>query len=621
VSERSNRKPATAASTSRPRVRRVDDRQVSSNSRFSDHVWDFSKENQNPAASGHDKQIFWSFTMPDGGLFTDARFRYLLVASKQFIYAVRWNPVDGPALAPATLRNLFKALKRFIIYLTSCPNPILRFKDVLPHHCEDYIRDLVSSDTSRSAKYRSAQLMQKLHQYRGVMTDGLMIDPLSGEAASYIAGKDPCAFQSKTEIIPEETLGQLVRTSLQYVENFAPYLLEMSDKVEAVRKRSGPIQVQYFGTRSLRQHGLEPYQLTGTRLEKGVRSLRQLSTELSYLQTACFVLIAFATGMRLSELLSMRSGCCQIETSPEQPDLIWLHSRVFKMQGVPDGRETKWLGGPVCAKAVLVLERLGSNVRRHARAPYLWMPIPSTHGRYRTSTPLLQPTILRRLRLYVTMLGLKNSKGQTYHIHPHMFRRTFARYVVRYDTTNLLALKEHFKHISLSMTDYYVGSDLELWTLMEEETERVSIESFDKALRAEQLAGPGGVRLRKKVNAAIAEGRLEKEFRGEAGAHLRKRMIIDLVEAGQRIYPCASSNYCWFHVESALCTDGDRPVLKHCNPGACSNSIITVEHKPHWERVRNDCEALMQDRPQALPYQKALRDIHAVSGAILRSLK
>ena len=44
----------------------------------------------------------------------------------------------------------------------------------------------------------------------------------------------------------------------------------------------------------------------GTRLEKGVRSLRRLSTELSHLQTACFVLIAFATGMRLSELLSLR---------------------------------------------------------------------------------------------------------------------------------------------------------------------------------------------------------------------------------------------------------------------------------------------------------------------------
>jgi hypothetical protein len=220
----------------------------------------------------------------------------------------------------------------------------------------------------------------------------------------------------------------------------------------------------------------------------------------------------------------------------------------------------------------------------------------------------------------VETLELKDSGGRLFHIHPHMFRRTFARYVARHDTTNLLALKEHFKHLSLTMTDYYVGHDLELWMLMEEETEKVSFESFDKAMRADQLGGAGGARLKKKIDAAIAEGRLQKDFRGEAGNHLRKKMILDLAEAGQRIYPCAASNYCWFQSESALCTEGNRPILKHCNPGACLNSIITLEHRPHWEKVRRDCEALMELKPQAEPYQRALQDIHAVSSKILRDL-
>jgi hypothetical protein len=201
-----------------------------------------------------------------------------------------------------------------------------------------------------------------------------------------------------------------------------------------------------------------------------------------------------------------------------------------------------------------------------------------------------------------------------------MFRRTFARHVARHDTTNLLALKEHFKHVSLSMTDYYVGSDLELWTLMVEEEEQLFFESFDKALRAEQMAGPGGARLKKKIDEAITQGRLPRDFRGEAGDHLRKEMIRNLVESGQRVYPCAASNYCWFRPESALCTQEDHPLLKRCNPGACTNSIITLEHKPHWEKVRRDCEDLMAQKPQAEPYQKALGDIHAVSSKILREL-
>jgi hypothetical protein len=171
------------------------------------------------------------------------------------------------------------------------------------------------------------------------------------------------------------------------------------------------------------------------------------------------------------------------------------------------------------------------------------------------------------------------------------------------------------------MTDYYVGSDLELWTLMMEEEEKLFFESFDKALQAKHLAGPGGVHLKKRIDEAIADGRLPREFRGEAGSHLRKEMIRDLVESGQRVYPCAASNYCWFRPESALCTRGNHPLLKRCNPGACTNSIIALEHKPHWEKVERDCQELLELKPQAEPYQRALQDIHAVSRKILRDLK
>ncbi|HEX5432836.1 MAG TPA: tyrosine-type recombinase/integrase, partial [Candidatus Angelobacter sp.] len=186
----------------------------------------------------------------------------------------------------------------------------------------------------------------------------------------------------------------------------------------------------------------------------------------------------------------------------------------------------------------------------------------------REAGPFTASTIQYRLEVFVAMLGLKDSNGRPFHLHPHMFRRTFARHVVRYGTTNLLALKEHFKHVSLSMTDHYVGSDLELWTLMIEEEEKLFFESFDKALRAERMAGPGGVRLKRKIDEAITEGRLPREFRGEAGDHLRKEMIRNLVDSGQRVYPCAISNYCWFRAESALCTQENHPLLKRCNPGA-----------------------------------------------------
>jgi len=615
---------STRALRGGPTVQRLvgcngDNPQVSDVSRFHEDLWDFSNEDRNPSRGNSEKTICWSFRLPHGGLFTDPRFWSLLTALKQFIYALRWHPIDSAPFSASALPAMFQRAKRFINHLAGYPAPVLRFKDVLPHHCEDYIAEVLNSDLSPNYKYHCINVLQKLFIYRRVMADGLVIHPLQGESVRQVVGYGYASqAERQTELIPDEILGPLVRASFEYVDRFADYLLNTCERVEELRKRKR--NFMYRSRRCVREPGPAAYGLQGSKFENGLPSVRHLNVELCHLQTACFVLIAFATGMRVSEILSLQAGCCETQKEPGQADLVWLRGRVFKMQGVPDGRRAKWLGGPVCAKAAAVLERLGQRVRRRVGAGHLWMSIPAMK-RLRSDSPFVGQTMRVRLKNFLTMLGLKDSRGRVFHIHPHMFRRTFARHVVRHDTTNLLALKEHFKHLSLSMTDYYVGSDPELWALMMEEEEKLLFESFDKTLRAEHLAGPGGTRLKRKIDEAIADGRLPREFRGEAGSYLRKEMIRDLVESGQRVYPCAASNYCWFRPESALCTQGNQPLLKRCNPGACTNSIITLEHKPHWEKVQRDCEELMELKPQAEPYLKALQDIHAVSRKILRELK
>lgn len=591
--------------------------QVSELSRFHDEVWDLTREIRNPSSDKTTKRICWDFETPGGGHFTDPRFRCLRIAFKQFLYALRWHPIDSAPLGASTLSNIFRHIKRFVVHVLAYPAPALRFRDVLPLHCEDYVKKLLASSLSVGYKYHCLSALEKLALYSTVMEDGLVIEPLNGEPPGRVVGWNNAALlEAQTEIIPDSTLGPLVRASLEYVERFAGYLLDASDAIEKSRTQHSYLA---RSARYLRGHDASAYGLKDTKFRTGL-SRQMLNRELGYLQTACFVLIAFATGMRISEILSLCEGCCETQSEPGQSDLVWLHSRVFKMQGVPEGHKAKWLGGPVCAAAVQVLERLTRPTRGHTKSRSLWVPIPVRARLPRDAGPLGGSTIGYRLEVFIAMLGLKDSNGGPFHLHPHMFRRTFARHVVRYDTTNLLALKEHFKHASLSMTDYYSGSDLELWALMIEEEEALLFESFDKALAAERLAGPGGARLTRKIDEAITEGRLPREFRGEAGDHLRKEMVRNLVESGQRVYPCAASNYCWFRPESALCTQGDHPLLKRCNPGACTNSIILLEHKPHWEKVQRDCEELMQQHPKAEPYQQALQDIHAISSKILRDL-
>src|SRR3954447_17501609 len=61
---------------------------------------------------------------------------------------------------------------------------------------------------------------------------------------------------------------------------------------------------------------------------------------------------------------------------------------------------------------------------------------------------------------YLWLKGfIKELKLNVGHIHPHQFRRTFARNVARWSNAPILALQRHFKHWSLLMTDYYIGVD------------------------------------------------------------------------------------------------------------------------------------------------------------------
>jgi integrase len=596
---------------------------ISAISRFEDLIWDFSNETGSVSRTQTDKQVKWNFMTPEGFWFVDKRYIKLMRASKQFIFALRWHPIEGPSMSLASLRTKWSYIVRFIVHLLSYPIPVLRFSDVLPHHCEDYVKNIVGAGLSRSSACGFLYALSQLFAYSKSIEYGLVIDPLGGRSAGDLTKK--LKRSKKTKIIPENTLGEIFRASVEYIEVFSPYLFSAAEMVARLRGdfqklRSRPDSTDFYLEAAAQLSKLDnvPAQLQGTRLQGGVTSVKALHEQFDYLQFACFVIVAITTGMRLSELMSMRRGCLEIESHPGEEDLFWVKSRIFKMQFVAQGRKAKWLGGPICAKAVFALERLLEyRSSSCAKSAHLFSGTRDTGSLKVLSSVTIRSDLMR----YMKMLGIVDSTGKVFHVYPKMFRSTFAFLVARHDTTNLLALKEHMKHVSLRTTEYYAGTDVELWMEIAEEVENLSYETFDRVLRSEHLAGPGGVRLKKNIDQAIADGRLPKEFRGQVGGHLRKKMIIELINAGERVYPCAASNYCWFDKDSAMCTQGDEPILKHCNPGACRNSSILPEHIPHWEKIAHDSKVMEKEKPESLPVRQALRDIHVIAIGILKKLK
>lgn len=609
----------------RPGSKEIRNPRVSTLSRFLDLVWDFTKEITNPAYQPKGKKILWAFEVKEGELFSHRKYASLMHSCKQLMYAMLWNPEQNRRAKPNTAIHHWLFIRHFVIYLANRKYPILRFKDVTPFVVDEYVKSLEGQDgrgkkRSKRARYPYHYCLKLLYIYRQKVTDSLTFDPFGGESPGKGLGviRDRGA---KTPHIPDDILTKLVTAALDYVDRHSEFLIEAATVIERIVKKYGGRDERLIESHVQRQLSeLVSRRAAGGKITSDLGELKRttIAGHLIRLRTSCYILVAFVTGMRVSEILSLKEGCVETEYT-EDGEFVWVNSTLHKTLGGDPSAPDRWLCGPVAARAIAALEWLTAVVRSRASHRKLFVPVTRWGLSHWMSETISATAMNDSLMGFVEWLDLRDEKGNLFRLHTHMFRPTFARHVVRNDTTNLLALKDHFKHVSLAMTDQYVGVDEELQDLLNDEANRLSFESFDKALRSDRLGGPRGKDLVKQVDAAIADGRLPPEFRGEAGAHLRRKMIAEWVEAGQQIYPCGLGNDCWFRAGYALCTQGDRPVVEICN-SSCPNCVIRPEHGPYWESIETRAEELLRLNPKGEPYKQRLYNIVRIARKVRQDI-
>jgi integrase len=622
---------------------------VSQLSKFLDDIWDFALDMKNPSVYNKLKRISWGFNVKEEELFTDPKYHQLLFATKQLFHSLLRHTEEGPAQKPASLLHRWENLKIFIIYLATRPRPILTYDRVSPELVARYVKRLRQTNKSCATLYAHFRSLSVLFLYRRKMSSSLLFDPFGNSSAAKEAGyNSEYRDQHRTDYIPDEILSKLIPAAMEYVNVWGPHILKASTLAKNVRREaqdgqktkstssgssssstsrktrkgtSRETMIRYHVRQELRKFDQVLTGSSASLVRPRLSGPNDLQMARTLLRTACIVLLTFVTGIRISELLSIKAGCIEVEKKPDG-EFIWLHSTLYKIQPASEGRPARWLGGPLALKAVSTLERLTEETRKQSGCSYLVVPVTrSAFHKWNGKDPLADAFDPTYLHDFFGFIGLKNALGRSPHIHSHMFRRTFARHVVRCDTTNLMALKEHFKHCSVAMTDGYVGIDEELQDLLDSENDLLSLDSFDKALRSPTLSGRQGKAIVAMVDRAIGDGRLPIEFRGEAGGHIRKKMAREFIEAGQRIYPCGASNFCWFREDSADCTKGDRPVVEICNSIGCANCVIErEEHGEYWQNIVTEGEALLAMKPKGGPYKARLISITRIAKKVVSDL-
>lgn len=296
-------------------------------------------------------------------------------------------------------------------------------------------------------------------------------------------------------------------------------------------------------------------------------------------RTAAIALLASLSGMRSSELMELKVGCCR---PPERygPDLVRyrLASRVIKGQqlgGLPD----EWVVIEPAYRAAQLLEQLHEN-------------------------PEPEAPLLGRFAFDVRCTWLRNwvngPAGQRLGLAPipdapvslRALRRTLA-IELAYRPGGMLAAKWQLKHIAVATTEGYVskpgGAQAELLAEVNKHEADRNLELVWTEFRNYQQgimpAGPAAQELTEFF--AHVDGKLADPAAPKTQASDRE--VLNLLTKRARTLHLGVANYCWFTDPSrALCLKlagtptADRPLAGMCDSARCPQATHHQHHRPVW---------------------------------------
>ncbi|MFK0050372.1 hypothetical protein ACIQU4_40980 [Streptomyces sp. NPDC090741] len=189
---------------------------------------------------------------------------------------------------------------------------------------------------------------------------------------------------------------------------------------------------------------------------------------LSLLQTACWVVIAYLSGMRDSEIKHLKRGC---GTALQDPGgKVYRHeltSLAFKGEADPRGVTARWIVTAPVARAVAVLERLQPDTQAFLFTPAggraLTVSRLPAAGRVAGST-----TTVTKLAAFTVWVNdycattgrtdrIPDVNGRPPHLTTRQFRRTLAWFIARHPA-GAIAGALQFRHQRIQMFEGYAGT-------------------------------------------------------------------------------------------------------------------------------------------------------------------
>ncbi|MGW6374808.1 hypothetical protein ACWFRB_01925 [Rhodococcus sp. NPDC055112] len=331
---------------------------------------------------------------------------------------------------------------------------------------------------------------------------------------------------------------------------------------------------------------------------------------------ACYIVIAFLSGMRDSEVKHLKRGCVQVMRDENGRAYRWLVSSIaFKGEQDAAGTSASWVVGQPVARAISVLEQVQPQDQEwlFAHVDYI--------DQFRAGRDSVYSNIatLRQINDFASWVdgyvarnsssgGMPENRLADWRFTTRQFRRTLAWFIARRPGGSVAGAIQ-YRHLGIQMFEGYAGTS--------DSGFRAEVEAEEALTRGEQLlemindhqhegfAGPASGEARSR----LTEFSARVGFAGQV-VNDPRRLIRIMKKDGPEIYPGRFAT-CVFNPDKALCrrkTDVHgmvHPTTEECKPLSCRNVALTSENltalrgeisKLRIEVARNALPPLLLDR-------------------------
>lgn len=559
----------------------------STNIRRSGHYWYIA-----PDVLHEDEELFlnWLNILPKNGGTKTQRAR-LTRDAKNILYEIFKFPRRGSReIANTTVKNWFRSLSRLTRWMAR--ENIWKFSDITKHDLANYIRYCSVRMKGKEPLHTRGilshiQLLREMWELGKSCTRGLLVSPDSLNIALPRAPRRLSGWRALDESIALPLIGDAIK----WLDSHQEYLL-------SVIKRKAVYQHGLIGlSESCRARMMARF-YNDIDKEAGCRALRTdlcsenastyllIRNAMAMTDGACITIILFLEGIRASELIRLDSDCLR-------PGQTVDGRKNIKMTGIAakrGGAHRTWIVCEPVIAAVNYFEQAYACVREMFVMKALILDRSCNNSALsKRAGRISRNGIVARLRLFAKSPYRKGPPVPR--IHPHVGRKTFARFVVMRDKNALESLAYHYGHIFRAITDgSYVGSDLQLQKLMKEEGRLDLVRGLTDILSAQRVGGKAGERI------ATMRDSKRLTFRGKKGL---ASLIEKLIREGVQLAPC-DWGYCVYAQLFSAChgdADGPNEALRSADVcSLCPNFAVTERHRAWWEaRKTRDDEFLQRD--------------------------